>query len=347
MNKMTAVDLSIIIVSYNAVSDLRVCLRSVFTAQQGLTLQVIVVDNASHDGSAAMVASEFPLVELTASRDNLGFVLGNNLGIEQATGRYILLLNPDTILEPDTLTRCLEYMEAHPRVGALGIRTLTRSGHVFPNGNTFPSEIKTIARLLMLREILPNKWIRTHLAPVMGQVASTYADRTLEREVDMVGGYYLFLRAEAVDEVGLLEEAYWADIEDSDYCFRLKKAGWKVVYWPGATMTHLIGSSIERRAFSEKTYLRVNENTLLFFRRNYAPGRLMLLRLIYVLGALPQIAMALGLPLCLGREKAQGRERIRAALRLALSALILPGRIRRQAPDGAEDLKDNQSGNLP
>ena len=148
----------------------------------------------------------------------------------------------------------------------------------------------------------------------------------------MVGGYYLFLKAEAVRQVGLLEEAYWADIEDSDYCRRVRLAGYRVVYWPGATVIHLIGSSIERRLFSTNTFLRVNENTMLFFRRHYAPWRLKLLRLIYIGSAPLQMIMACCLPLCMGREKAQTSERMRSAFSLARSALILPARIRYAKP---------------
>jgi len=321
-------DLSIIIVNYNTREDLKNCLNSISKARGVLELQVIVVDNRSNDESASMVAEVFPWVELVANQENLGFAAANNQGIRQALGRYILLLNPDTILFEDTLKGSVSYMEEHQDVGCLGIRTLTAKGTVFPNGNTFPSEIKTLARLLMLREILPNKWIRRNLSWVMGKVASTYSSRDVEREVDMVGGFFLFLRSDTVAQVGELEEAYWADIEDSDYCFRLKKAGWKVVYWPGATHVHLIGSSIERRAFSLNTFLRVNINTMLFFRRHYPRWRLVLLRCIYIFGAVPQILMALCLPVCMGREKAQTGERIRAALKLAKSALILPRHIR-------------------
>ncbi|HHO75122.1 MAG TPA: glycosyltransferase [Deltaproteobacteria bacterium] len=321
-------DLSIIIVNYNTKKDLGTCLDSIDKTKGGLDLQIIVVDNRSMDASVAMIEQKYRHVELIANEENLGFAAANNQGIRRAKGRYILLLNPDTIVYENTLQQCISYMETHPGAGCLGIKTLTAKGTVFPNGNTFPSEIKTLARLLMLREILPNRWIRKNLAPIMGRIASTYAERDIEREVDMVGGFYLFLRAEAVRQVGVLDEAYWADIEDSDYCFRLKKAGWKVVYWPGATMTHIIGSSIERRAFSMNTFLRVNINTMLFFRRHYPSWRLTLLRCIYIFAAVPQILMALCLPVCMGKNKAQSGERIRAALRLAKSALILPRHIR-------------------
>jgi len=321
-------NLSIIIVNYNTKEDLEKCLESVFSTRSGLGLQVIVVDNDSQDNSSTMVADEYPDVELIANKDNVGFVVANNQGIRRAKGRYILLLNPDTILFGDTLKKSVEYMDARPDVGCLGIKTLTANGNVFPNGNTFPSEIKTLARLLMLREILPNKWIRKNLSPVVGKYASAYANREQEREVDMVGGFYLFLRADAVRQVGELEEAYWADIEDSDYCFRLRQAGWKVVYWPGVSHIHLIGRSIERRAFSIDTFVRVNENTMLFFKRHYPARRLLALRAIYVFGVLPQILIALLLPVCLGSEKAQTLTRISGALKLAKSALILPERIR-------------------
>ncbi len=324
--------ISIIIVNYNTWPDLKNCLDSIRKAGAGLELQVIVVDNASHDGSAAKIAAAYPKVELIANQTNTGFVVANNQGIERAAGDYILLLNPDTILFEDTLAGSLEFMDERPEIGCLGIRTLTRSGNVFPNGNTFPSEIKTLARILMLREILPNAWIRKHLAASVGKYVSAYSERDSEREVDMVGGYYLFLRSAAVKKAGLLEEAYWADIEDSDYCRRIWLAGYKVVYWPGATVIHLIGSSIERRLFSENTFLRVNQNTMLFFRRHYTPWRLHLLRLIYVGTAPLQMIMALCLPFCMGREKAQTAERIRAAARLAGSALILPDKIRYAKP---------------
>ncbi len=321
-------DISIIIVNYNTRDDLRNALASIRTAAAALKVQTIVVDNLSKDDSVAMVRSEFPEVTLIANQDNRGFAAANNQGIEIAGGRYVLLLNPDTILYEDTLTKCVDYMEQHQDIGCLGIKSLTRSGNVFPNGNSFPSEIKTLARLLMLREILPNKLIRKYLAPVAGKLATTYADREVEQDVDMVGGFYLFMRGAAVKQVGMLEEAYWADIEDSDYCARLWQAGWRVVYWPGASMVHLIGASIERRLYSINTVLRVNENTMLFFKRHYAPWRLLVLRLIYVLSAPVQVVMACCLPICMGSEKAQVGERIRGAWRLAKRAVFLPEKVR-------------------
>lgn len=321
-------DISIIIVNYNTKEDLRNCLESVYHAQADLNIQTIVIDNNSKDGSAEMVETSFPDVELIANKDNVGFVAANNQGLRRADGRYILLLNPDTILYNDTLKKSVEYMDKRPDVGCLGIKTLTTDGDVFPNGATFPSEIKTLARLFMLKEILPNTWIKRYLSQVLGGHVSIYADRNEGRDVDMVGGFYMFLRSDVVRHVGELDEAYWADIEDSDYCFRLKQAGWKVVYWPGADLIHIGGRSIERKAFSLDTYLRVNTNIMLFFKKHYSLWRFFVLRSIFIFGVLPQILIAFCLPVCLGLRKAQIPIRIRAALKLAKRALILPDEIR-------------------
>jgi len=221
-------------------------------------------------------------------------------------------LNPDTLLWKNTLSATYDYMERHPEVGCAGIKPFTASGSVFPNGSSFPAAWKVMGKFLMVKQMLPNRWIRKHFPGSMGKLLSFYASRDVEREVDMVGGFFMFVRRDVIDTVGLMDESYFLEIEDSDWCMRMKRGGWKVMYIPYASFTHLIGKSIDRYRFSKSTFVNEMTNIMRFYGKFYKPINLLILKITILAGILFQTVFTLVAALFLGREKSQLAERMNA-----------------------------------
>ncbi len=248
-----AIDLSIIIVSWNVRDLLRGCLRSVIAPLEPSGgayrlgtwgVEILVVDNASADGSAEMVRAEFPGVTLIPAGANLGFVAANNLALRRATGRYYLLLNPDTVVGDGALLRMLEYLEAHPEVGLLGPRLRYGDGTVQSSRRRFPTLASGLMESTLLEEWFPgNRWARHYR---MEDVPSEGADGAPAERVDWVNGSCMLVRGEAVSQVGLLDEQIFMYSEEVDWCRRLADAGWQVVYLPGAEVTHYEGRSSDQ-----------------------------------------------------------------------------------------------------
>jgi hypothetical protein len=203
-------------------------------------------------------------------------------------------------------------MEKHPEVGCAGIKPFTASGSVFPNGSSFPAAWKVMGKFLMVKQVLPNRWIRKHFPRSIGRLLSFYASRDEEREVDMVGGFFMFVRRDVIDTVGLMDESYFLEIEDSDWCMRMKRGGWKVMYIPYASFTHLIGKSIDRYRFSKSTFVNEMTNIMRFYGKFYKPINLWVLKITILAGILFQTVFTLVAALFLGREKSQLAERMNA-----------------------------------
>ena len=224
-------DLSIVIVSYNTCSLLVDCLGSL----QGtnVTTQVIVVDNASRDNSAETVREQFPQVLLLQNARNMGYASANNRGIRAATGRYLLLLNPDTRVQEGALDLMVSFMDSHDKVGAVGLRLLNADGSLQPSGKSFPTLASALGELLPI----PIAWREQLRGPAIRR------DYGKICEVDEVSGAALGLRQSALDQVGLLDEDFFFLGEDIDLCWRLKKAGWQVSYLPTSSVIHYGGRS--------------------------------------------------------------------------------------------------------
>lgn len=258
---MTQPDLSVIIVSWNVRELLKNCLRSVL-AQQGVTMQIIVVDGASTDGSAAMVAEEFPQVALIACDENVGFPRGNNLGLERANGRFILLLNPDTVVYADVFATMIAYLEKHPKVGVVGPQLLNEDGTVQSSRRRFPTLWTAFFESTWLQPFAP-KAVLDHYYVRDVQDGETAV-------VDWLMGACLLIRAEVVAQVGGLDEAYFMYSEELDYCRRVHQAGWQMVYFPQARVTHLSGKSSEQAVTHR--HINFNRAKLRYFRKYH--GRL-------------------------------------------------------------------------
>ncbi len=260
-------DLGIVIVNYNTRDLLRRCLETVF-ASEGVSFRLCVVDNASTDGSAAMVARDFPQVHLIANEVNLGYPAANNQGLramgfergQRGEARYALLLNPDTELPPDALAKMTAFLDAHPEAGVAGPRLVRPDGSLdLACRRAFPSPEVSFYRLTGLSRLFPR-------SRRFGRYNLTYLPEDETAEVDSVVGAYMQVRAAAIEQVGLLDESFFMYGEDLDWAFRIKAAGWKVYYYPEVTVLHVKRASSRRSGRAQVEFWRAME---IFYRKHY------------------------------------------------------------------------------
>jgi len=225
-------DLSIVIVNYNTRDLLRDCLNSIYKSQGDFSYEVCVVDNASSDSSAEMVRREFPQAELIESEVNGGWAYGNNLALRRCRARYILLLNPDTLLPPTALQGMLDFMDAHPEAGAAGPKLVRADGSMdLACRRSFPTPEVALYRMVGLSKLFPKsrRFARYNL---------TYLDPDQVAEVDSVVGAFMMVRGEIPEQVGLLDESFFMYGDDLDWALRIKGRGWKVYYNPAVQVLH-------------------------------------------------------------------------------------------------------------
>lgn len=280
-------DLSIIIVNYNVRYFLEQALLSVERATVDLEAEVWVVDNNSADTSVAMVRERFPWVRLIANPGNPGFSVANNQAIRESTGKYVLLLNPDTVVEEDTFHRCFDFMEAHPDAGGLGVKMIDGQGSFLPESKRgLPTPWVAFTKAFGLARLFPRsrRFNHYHLG---------YLDQNETHEVEILAGAYMWMRRKALDEVGLLDEDFFMYGEDIDLSYRLIKGGYKNYYLPTTSIIHYKGESTKRGSLN---YVRVFYQAMIIFARKHFVGsqaRLLtgLMQLaIYVRAALTVVA---------------------------------------------------------
>ena len=232
-------DLAIVVVSYNTAYHLKRCLLSLKKNPLSVgSSVVVVVDNASTDGSPQMVREKFPWVYLIENRENLGFARGCNIGIKAVNARYYLLLNSDAAVMGNALDVLVSFMDVNPDVGAAGGLILTEDGEIQPSTLVYPTYFNLIFSRASLFSKLPVfRWKMQELRRVPDRIA----------DVPALAGGFLILRAEALEEVGLLDERFFIYLEDIDICKRLRKAGWRVVFNPNARILHTWGASSSKR----------------------------------------------------------------------------------------------------
>ncbi len=262
-------DLSITICSWNTVADLRACLQSLRNAAGEADFEVVVVDNASEDGSADMVAAEFPEFELLRQHVNLGFTGGHNLAIRERRGRDVALLNSDTIVHPSAIRRVTEFMKDRPEVGIVGPKLLNPDGSLQFSCRRFPNPVGAAFRNTLLGRIFPNnRFTRDYLMTDWGHDEP--------REVDWVSGAAMFIRSELIAQIGGLDPDFVMYCEDVDLCKRAKNAGWKVMYLPDAVITHAIGRSSDQAP--NRMIARFHISMLRYYTKHIMPESVFLLR---------------------------------------------------------------------
>lgn len=236
-SSVAAVDLSVALVSYNTRELMQQALRTVIEASAGLQVEITVVDNASGDGSADMVEAEFPQVKLIRNSDNVGFAVANNAAFRSGHGRYVMLLNTDTIIRPDTLRCLVEFLDNHPETAAAGCKILNPDGTLqLESRRGFPTPTAAFCKLTGLSRLFPRN-------PRLARYNLTFLDPEEVSEVDALSGSCMMVRWEVIEEVGLLDETYFMYGEDLDWCYRMREAGWKIHYVPQTEIIHFRGES--------------------------------------------------------------------------------------------------------
>ncbi len=261
-------DLGVVIVNWNTRDLLRRCLQTVL-ASGGVTLRVVVVDNASTDGSPAMVADEFPQVELIASGGNDGFSRANNAGLRHLgfgqpsapdAPRYALILNPDTDVPADALQKMVHYIDANPHMGAAGPKLVLPDGSLdLACRRSFPTPMVSFYRFSGLSQRFPH-------SRIFGQYNMTYLSPEVETEVDSVVGAFMMVRRDAIDAVGLLNETFFMYAEDIEWAYRIKQANWKIYYNPNVTVLHVKRAASRK---NPKTQGEFHRASLMFYRMHY------------------------------------------------------------------------------
>lgn len=255
--------LSVVIVNYNVKYFLEQAIHAALKAAQGLEVEIFMVDNASSDGSVEMVREKFPAITLIANQDNVGFSKANNQAMRIAKGKYILLLNPDTVVEEDAFRKCIAFMDAHPEAGSLGCKMIEGSGQFLPESKRgFPSPWVAFYKTFGLSKIFPNskKFNHYHLG---------YLDNDETNEIEILAGAYMFMRKAALDKVGLLDETFFMYGEDIDLSYRITQGGYKNYYFPDARIIHYKGESTKKGSLN---YVKVFYNAMIIFAKKHFKG---------------------------------------------------------------------------
>jgi len=257
-----SVDLSIIIVSYNTKELTKQTLDSIYqNISRDLIYEIFVVDNHSRDGTIEMIQLDYPEVKFIVNDENLGFSKANNLALKKAQGSFVLLLNSDTVVIDDCLEKSAEYLRNHPDTGALGCKVMLENNtldHACKRG--FPTPAASLFYLLKLDKLFPN-------SKRFGAYDLTYLSEDEVHEVDSLMGAFMMVRKEVMEEVGLLDEDFFMYSEDIDWCYRIKKKGWKIIYYPEAKIIHYKGGSSKKKR--GKLIVEFHKSMWLFFKKHY------------------------------------------------------------------------------
>jgi N-acetylglucosaminyl-diphospho-decaprenol L-rhamnosyltransferase len=302
-------DVSVIVVNYNTAHLLDRMLAALDSGRGALTVQVIVVDNASHDGSTDLLRTRHPGVELIENTVNVGFGRANNQALEHIRGRHVLLLNTDAFVENDTLPKTVEFLDAHPRCGVLGVRLIGEDGSLQPSCRYFPTPWNVFLAFTGLQRFLPG----------VRMVDDLSWDHASVRDCDWVPGCYYLLRREVIAQVGLFDPRFFLYCEEVDHCRAVRGAGWSVTYYPHTNVVHIGGESARNQGQLSSSGRQLStlqiESQLLYFRKHHG-----------VVGLLAAVCLAMlgdAIEACKGLMNANGAARVAAARQHAWTVLTV------------------------
>jgi GT2 family glycosyltransferase len=282
-------DVSIIILNYNTRELTINALRSVYQSVTSCRFEVILVDNASKDDSIQHIQNEFPQVTLILNHENVGFAIANNQAMRVAQGRYVLLLNSDTLIQQDTLETMLQFMDKHPEVGAAGCKLVLLDGTLDKACKRgFPRPLASFYYAFGMSKLFP-------AVPRFNQYQLGYMDPDDAYPVDCLVGAFMFVRRTTIDQVGMLDEDFFMYGEDIDWCYRIKQAGWVNYYYPKTQILHLKGASSRRKPV--KIVYEFHRAMWLFHRKHYKQ------RYSFIVNGL--VYTGIGVKLCLALFKNQ------------------------------------------
>ncbi len=246
--------LSIIILSYNSKHIILDCLESIPVREDW---EIIIPDNGSTDGSKDAILKQFPKITFIENGKNLGFAAGNNMGIHKSTGEYILLLNPDTVVQPDTIETVLKYLESHPKVGAATCRVELSNGTLdYSCHRNFPDPVNSFLHFIGLKKI--SAYTNTNIPNII-------------HEIDSLTGAFALIRRTAGDQVNWLDEDYFYNAEDIDFCYKIKERGWQVMYIPQVKIIHYKGYASKASRESKKRWAVHSTDAMkLFYQKHLA-----------------------------------------------------------------------------
>lgn len=269
-------DVSIVIVSYNVSDLLNDCIVSI-KKETSCNYEIIVVDNNSIDNSAEMLKNCHPDVRLIQNEMNVGFAKANNQAFKESSGKYILMLNPDTVVLNKAIDKLVQFMGEYPDAGAAGPKVLYPDMSLQPNCHHFPTLVMRFADYAGLRRKYPK-------SRIFGKEFMTYWSYNEIKEVDWITGCALILRKTALDQIGVLDENYFMYTEETDICYRLNKAKWKVMFYPDAEIIHYWGKSSsiskEQKSVLNPTIKYLLDTKYYFYKKNYGYIHVFLLKLI-------------------------------------------------------------------
>jgi GT2 family glycosyltransferase len=284
------VDVSICIVTYHARDFLRDCLLSIYGMVGSISFEIIVVDNHSEDGTLDMLRQEFPEVRLLINEQNTGYTRPNNQAIRVSEGRTILLINPDTLVKPNAITELVSFLDAHSEVGIVGPKVLNRDGTLQKQCRR--SEARpwdSICYFSGLSRLFP------HDKRFAGYLM-TYLDEDLTHETEAVSGSSMLIRRAVIDQIGDLDENFFAYQEDTDYCRRARLAGWKVFYHPSAQIIHYGGEG-GSKVQPYRAIIEWHRSYYLYYRKHFAKDYPIIFSAVYYFGMLMKLGLTLSINL--------------------------------------------------
>ena len=257
--------LSVIIVNYNVRQFVLQTLHSIYQSQlDGLSIEVVVVDNNSSDGSVEAIRYHFPQTTIIANKNNPGFSKANNQGIGISKGEFVLLLNPDTVLEEYTLAMSVARMKAESDIGALGVKMIDGTGTFLPESKrSFPTPWNSLMKLLGLSSMFPS-------SKILGGYNLTYLNENKTHDIDVLCGAFMLMRRSALDNSGLLDEEFFMYGEDIDLSYRIKQSGYRILYYPETQIIHYKGESTKK---SSVNYVKVFYNAMIIYVKKHYNGR--------------------------------------------------------------------------
>jgi len=285
VKKGIVMDLTIVIVNYNTEKLTLECIASVYKSHLPYTFEIFVVDNHSSDNSVEAIKKHYPKVKLIENEENVGFSKANNQAIRQAQGRYILLLNSDTILMENTLDVMTQYMDNHLDVGAAGCEVLLPTGDLDQACHRgFPTPQASFYYMAGLAKKYPNnlKYNSYH---------KSYLNMKEIHEIDCLVGAFMLVRKETIDQVGMLDEEFFMYGEDIDWCYRIKEAGWGIIYNPTVSIIHYKGASSRKKPF--KIVYEFHRAMYLFHKKHYAKKYSIFVNYIVYAGIFAKLSMEL------------------------------------------------------
>jgi len=277
-------DVSIVIVNWNTKELLNKCIQSIKDNTSGIYYEIIVIDNNSSDGSAAMVKREFPGCTLLESKVNLGFVKGNNRALEQASGKYVLFLNPDTQILTNTLNSSFRFLEAQNEFGALGCKLIYPNNSIqYVCARTFPTPFNQFCELSMLNRLFPG-------SRFFSSIEMNYWHHMESREIDCLSGAYMMVRKNLINDLKGFDENIFMYADDVDLCYRIKQAGWKIYYLADEKVIHHEGASSNQKKNKYFSLIMQKNSNYYFINKHFGKFKAQQFRLAVCLGSIIRIS---------------------------------------------------------